>query len=57
MITDHRFRPHTDFPELCIAELAASGDTCNRSVDDHADVDADVREFFQSREVPGEEEA
>lgn len=49
MITDHRFRPYTDFPELCIAELASSGDTCNRSVDDHADVDDDVRAFFQSR--------
>ena len=55
MITDHRFRPYTDIPEMCIAELSASGDTCNRSVEDHADVDADVREFFQSRGLTDEE--
>ena len=33
-ITDHKFRPYTYIPNLCVAELE-SGDTCNRERDSH----------------------
>jgi hypothetical protein len=36
MITDHQFRPYADHPDLCVAELADSGDTCNRELAEHA---------------------
>lgn len=35
MITDHTFRPYADFPELCVEELPATGDTCNRDISQH----------------------
>lgn len=35
MITDHTFRPYADSPDLCVAELPANGDTCNRDISEH----------------------
>lgn len=32
---DHDFKPYTDLPELCVAELD-DGDTCNQPFDQHA---------------------
>jgi hypothetical protein len=33
-VRDHEFKPYTDFPELCVAELD-DGDTCNRTFSEH----------------------
>lgn len=35
LITGHEFKPYADIPDLCVAELPASGDTCNRHRDEH----------------------
>lgn len=35
MIGDHPFRPYADDPYLCVAELPASGDTCNQPRSEH----------------------
>jgi hypothetical protein len=35
-LADHEFRPYTDMPEYCVAELPETGDTCNRPAEEHA---------------------
>jgi hypothetical protein len=45
-ITDHEFRPYSDGPEYCVAELPSSGDTCNEHFTEHARVDPEDRRFL-----------
>jgi hypothetical protein len=35
VITDHEFQPYVDIPDYCVAELDETGDTCNRSREEH----------------------
>lgn len=42
MITDHTFRPYADHPELCVEELPATGDTCNRDISQHETGDTNM---------------
>jgi hypothetical protein len=37
MITDHEFKPYVSAIDICVAELGATGDTCNRMGCEHVD--------------------
>jgi hypothetical protein len=52
-VADHAFKPYSDDPERCVAELADSGDTCNQLVEKHQMVSGEVLRNLRARGVFG----
>lgn len=52
-VADHAFKPYSDDPERCVAELSDSGDTCNQLVEKHQMVPGEVLRDLRARGVFG----
>lgn len=47
----HSFKPYADDPTICVAELPC-GDTCNQSIEYHADECGECGEFMDGEFCP-----